>query len=72
MQLAAGSAGADQEVFGEEETLALAFFAQRQCAQAHFAQFALFHWRQLDQRAWKKRSAYWEEKEKLIKSNLNN
>lgn len=37
MQLAAGGAVADQKVFGEEETLALTLFAQRQRAQSHFA-----------------------------------
>lgn len=70
MQLAAGGACTDQEVFREEETLALTLFAQRQCAQAHFAQFASFHWRQLDQRAWKRRPARWGEGGKWIKSNL--
>lgn len=43
MKLAAGGTSADQEVFGEEETLALALFTQRQRAQAHLAQSAFFH-----------------------------
>lgn len=44
-----GAAGADQEVFGEEETLALSFLLQGQRAQSHLAELPPLHRRQLDE-----------------------
>lgn len=46
-----GAAGANQEVFGKEETLALSFLLQRQGTQSDLAELSTLHRRQLDERA---------------------
>ena len=53
MQLAPGAARADEEVFGEQEALALALLLQGERAQSHLAQLASLYRRQLDQRTWR-------------------
>lgn len=53
VKLSSRRSRADEEVFGEQETLALSFLPQRERAQADLTEHApLAAGRQLDQRAW--------------------
>lgn len=53
MELPSRCSGADEEVFGKQETLSLALFPQRQGAQADLAEHAaLAAGRQLDEGTW--------------------
>lgn len=53
VKLSSRCSRADEEVFGEQETLALSFLPQRERAQADLTEHApLAAGRQLDQRAW--------------------
>lgn len=51
VKLPPGAAGANQEVLGEEEALALPLLLQRQRAQSDLAELPALHRRQLDERA---------------------
>lgn len=51
MKFSPRAAGANQEVFGEEETLALPFLLQRQRAQSDLAELPPLHRRQLNEGA---------------------